>query len=195
MVWENIEGWHNWGWLYEAFVKRGKGDAIEIGSWNGKSAIHLGELIKEAGTGQKVFCIDTYTKGLHGTDDFNAEGLEHLKKFKAYIHEAGLEEIVIPIVSTSTAVHFSGLFKGKTFELIYIDGDHTYGGCLADITNYIGYLSNTGVIAGHDYVEGTWQGVVDAVKEARKLYNVEFKLQLDTWYTEQKWLTKAVKEA
>ena len=37
------------------------------------------------------------------------------------------------------------------FHMIFIDGDHSYEGCRADIIDYMAHLVNGGIMAIHDY--------------------------------------------
>ena len=51
------------------------------------------------------------------------------------------------------------------YDLIYIDGDHTYNSVLLDISNALNCINTGGVIAGHDYYTDLGTGVPRAVKE------------------------------
>ncbi len=75
------------------------------------------------------------------------------------------------VVNTNTNVTFhnmlfSDFFKTNTskFDLIYIDGDHTYESVLNDIENSLPLLTYNGVMCGHDCNEFT-PGVEQAVKQ------------------------------
>jgi len=52
----------------------------------------------------------------------------------------------------------------KKVDVIFIDGDHTYEGCKADIDNWYPQMAEGGVMLFHDCDE-TSPGVVQAVKE------------------------------
>lgn len=53
---------------------------------------------------------------------------------------------------------------GKKVDVIFIDGDHTYEGCGADIANWYPQMAEHGVMLFHDCDE-TSPGVVDSVHE------------------------------
>jgi len=53
----------------------------------------------------------------------------------------------------------------KSFDLIFIDGDHTMKGCLADLRMCASLAKNSGVIICHDYYPDDVGRVADAVKE------------------------------
>lgn len=52
----------------------------------------------------------------------------------------------------------------KTIDVLFIDGDHTYEGCLADINTWEPYVRDGGVILFHDADEGG-VGVLKAIIE------------------------------
>jgi hypothetical protein len=52
----------------------------------------------------------------------------------------------------------------KSQDLIFIDGNHTYENCKADILNYQGKVKDGGILCGHDY-HPRFPGVIKAVKE------------------------------
>jgi predicted O-methyltransferase YrrM len=47
------------------------------------------------------------------------------------------------------------------YDLLFIDGDHSYNGCLADLKRYVGGLTPGGHVVLHDYYHGC--AVMDAV--------------------------------
>ena len=64
--------------------------------------------------------------------------------------------------------HDSTTFKlGKKVNVIFIDGDHTYEGCKADIDNWYPQMAEGGVMTFHD-CDATSPGVVKAVREFAK---------------------------
>ena len=51
-------------------------------------------------------------------------------------------------------------------DLLFVDADHTYSAALRDLKLYSPMVRPGGVVAGHDYADGTWfKGVVRAVHE------------------------------
>jgi len=70
-------------------------------------------------------------------------------------------------------------FPDNYFDLIYIDADHSYEGCKADIEAWYPKVKKGGFIIGDDYsdyvapVTGVVFGVVKAVTEFSKKYNLK----------------------
>lgn len=164
---------------------------LELGSWAGDSAIVLGRVAKEYGG--KLYCVDWW-KGNEGTDLHPiAEREDMFSHFWKRICDAGLEDTVIPIrTSTDQAVE---LMKHLKFDLIFIDADHRYKPVLKDIRNYAPLVKKgTGILCGHDcegYLsdfdpaflkkgrnqdcyETVHCGVVLAVGEAFETYSIHF---------------------
>jgi len=50
----------------------------------------------------------------------------------------------------STQKHLAAILDGRQIDLLFIDGDHSYEGCLADFEMYGHMVSPDGVIAFHD---------------------------------------------
>jgi hypothetical protein len=64
----------------------------------------------------------------------------------------------------------SALFKEQWFDYMYLDADHSYGGCLNDMQWWWPKVRQGGIMAGHDYIEttskqGTKFGVIEAVRQ------------------------------
>lgn len=61
-------------------------------------------------------------------------------------------------------------------NVIFIDGDHTYEGCKADIDNWYPQMAKGGVMLFHD-ADATSPGVVQAIEEFAK------NNKLEVWYS------------
>jgi hypothetical protein len=56
-------------------------------------------------------------------------------------------------------------FEDNYFDMIYIDGDHSYGGVKSDLESSFLKIKNGGFICGHDYISSKFEGVVRSVNE------------------------------
>lgn len=68
-------------------------------------------------------------------------------------------------------------FSDNYFDLIYIDADHTYEGCLRDITDWYPKVKKGRFLLGDDYRVSEYRikfGVIEAVNEFAKNNNIEF---------------------
>lgn len=68
---------------------------------------------------------------------------------------------VVPIKCDSA--YAAATWEHGPLDFIYIDADHSYEGCAADIDAWLPHLAPGGIIAGHDY--GLYHGVERAVNE------------------------------
>ena len=112
---------------------------IEIGSYIGESTTIFAQHFK------KVISIDPHLNyneiDVNIYVDFNVVQDEYLRNISNY-------DNIFYIRKTSDEAIVDILEK---VDLIYIDGLHTYEQVKKDILNYIGFVKEGGIIAGHDY--------------------------------------------
>jgi predicted O-methyltransferase YrrM len=75
-------------------------------------------------------------------------------------------------------------FKNESFDVVYIDADHTYESVKQDIHLYFDKIKSGGFICGHDY-QTSWPGVIKAVDELSSSLGKHITLFRDT-----SWLIK-----
>ena len=63
----------------------------------------------------------------------------------------------------------TGRFVNRQVDVLFIDGDHSYEGCKADIATWYPHMAKHGVMLFHD-CDASSPGVVKAVKEFIKEY-------------------------
>jgi len=113
----------------------------EVGTYAGESA----EIFLKSGKINKIYCIDLW----HIEDWAEAEKpVDDLAKKYPQI-------IKIKESSTKAVTHF----EDSSLDFCYIDANHYYEPCKADITNYLPKIKKGGWIGGHDYK-------MDSVKRA-----------------------------
>ena len=141
--------------LYEwALAATAAGPLLEIGSYCGRSTIWLGQATQARQTA--VFAIDHHRgseehqigESHHDAELVSAEGLfDTFAAFRRNIAQAGLEQVVIPIVTGSAqfAVHWTG-----SLSVVFIDGGHSLDAALADYRNWAPRIAPGGILAIHD---------------------------------------------
>lgn len=106
-------------------------------------------------------------------DTANVSDAEHMERYSkciASVAPYGDRATVVRGVSPDVA----GLFKDALFDLVYIDANHSFNACLADIEAWTPKVKQGGCICGHDYMDGTYPGGVFGVKSAvLKYFNRE----------------------
>jgi hypothetical protein len=64
-------------------------------------------------------------------------------------------------------------FEDNYFDMVYIDGNHSYDGVKSDLKSSFLKVKNGGLICGHDYISSKFEGVVRAVDEFCDNHNLE----------------------
>ena len=141
--------------LYQwALAANAAGPLLEIGSYCGRSTIWLGQAAQARQTA--VFAIDHHRgseehqigESHHDAELVSAEGLfDTFAAFRRNIAQAGLEQVVIPIVTGSAqfAVHWAG-----SLSVVFIDGGHSLDAALADYRNWAPRIAPGGILVIHD---------------------------------------------
>jgi predicted O-methyltransferase YrrM len=131
------------------------GPALEIGAYCGKSAIWLGSAAKALGI--PLFSVDHHRGSeenqpgwiYHDADlwDAEANAMDTLPHMRRALRQAGLEEVVIPVVARSAilARHW-----GTPLGFVFIDGGHTMPAALDDYRGWTPHLVRGGMLAIHD---------------------------------------------
>ena len=128
---------------------------IEIGSYYGRSCMAMAD-----NTEGVVVSVDPY-KGEYPT----ANGGIKLDFDEPVYHDFlyNLSEHI----QARKVRQFRGVFADLPIfaaDFVFIDGDHSYEGCYADIKRAMQYVK-TGVIAGHDWGQPGFPGVEKSVLE------------------------------
>lgn len=133
---------------------------VEIGSYLGASALAIAEGLKAAGNqAARVYCIDTWQ------NEGMSEGpADHMDAF--HRHTAPYESLIVPVRGRSTDVAAKLLAEIGPIDLLFVDGDHSYGGVLADWRTFGPAMRTHGVAAFHDvaWAEGVQRVVAEEVK-------------------------------
>ncbi len=139
---------------------------LEVGSWAGGSAIVWAQACEKANKGSLI-CIDHW----QATDD----GPVHMRRatrfdriFKLFLHNirySGAEQRIAIMKGTSDQM--LAALAQKSFDFIYIDGDHRYKQFKKDLQNAIPLLKDGGVIGGDD-LELTYSQIDSKIAEKNK---------------------------
>ena len=133
---------------------------VELGTFLGASAIPVARSVKR--WGGTLTCVDTW-QGDHGAAS-TAPWL--LVACVRNLIEAGLGPHIrlIPARSFDAALAWQG-----PIDYLYIDADHTYEGCAADLWSWFPYVRKGGLIVGDDYDAPLFPGVRRAWDEMETL--------------------------
>lgn len=138
-------------------------DYIEIGSYRGQSVCAVGCGVRSSGAvGVRLFAIDLWTSkkgGKRTNPKYSSKGT--WKLFNQNLAAFGLSDQVKAVMDES--VHASTR-RGRPIHLLYIDGDHSYEGCLADFNAWSHFVPVGGTIAFHDY-KTRFRGVTNVIEQ------------------------------
>lgn len=133
---------------------------VEIGSYLGASAVALAEGLKAAGNNTaRVYCIDTWQ------NEGMSEGpADHMATFRR--NTAPYDQLILPVRGRSTDVAAELLARIGPIDLLFVDGDHSYDGVLADWRTFGPAMRTHGVAAFHDvaWAEGVQRVVAEEVR-------------------------------
>ncbi len=150
--------------LYHAALEASAtGPVLEVGSYCGKSTVYLGLACRQ--TGSTVFALDHHRGSeehqpgelFHDPELYDAEYgvMDSLREFRRNIARAGLERVVVPVVSDSAtaARHWR-----TPLGMLFIDGGHSLDAALADYRCWSGHLLQGGILAIHDLYDRPHEG-------------------------------------
>jgi predicted O-methyltransferase YrrM len=121
---------------------------VEVGVMYGRSLAILDAIMRHHGKSFEVFGVDLW------------EGPPSKEECEKWLSLLGFRERVTLLQCDS--VKAAEQFEDGSCDLVFIDGDHSFAGCLRDINAWLPKVKIGGLLAGHDY-ESTYPGVVAAV--------------------------------
>ncbi len=143
---------------------------VEIGSWMGLSSIVMANaLIANLNFDARIHCIDTWQGSEEHRDVTEIRQGTLYETFLDNIEKAHVGHFVTPHRGDSATT--ADQFADGSVDSIFIDGDHSYEGCLRDIAAWLPKLKPGGRIGGHDATPG--QGVERAAREMAQLHGLE----------------------
>jgi predicted O-methyltransferase YrrM len=128
---------------------------VEVGSYCGRSTIWLGAAAR--GSGTVVFAVDHHRgseenqPGWEWHDptvvDARIGRMDTLPTFRATVHDAGMEDVVVAVVGPSPVV---ARYWSTPAALVFIDGGHGVEPARADYEGWAPHVAVGGLLAIHD---------------------------------------------
>ncbi len=131
---------------------------VEIGSYLGASASFLAAGLRD---GDRIFCIDTWTNDTmsEGQRDTQAAFLANTARY---------QQLIVPVRGWSHDAPVLDQVRAQAprVNLLFIDGDHSYQGALADWQLYAPLLAPGAFIVMHDigWAEGVQRVVAEEIR-------------------------------
>jgi predicted O-methyltransferase YrrM len=164
--------------LYKLMVDNAKDGArfVELGAYKGRSTAFLLTEIANSGKAIDLHVIDLWedAAGITRNASHPYEPAT-MAEFEANIAPVGNPDWlhVIKADTAQVAEHMAD----ESFDFVFIDGDHSYDGCLRDIKAWLPKVKPGGVIAGHDF-HLEYPGVMKAVRE---VFGADYKQSGIVW--------------
>lgn len=131
---------------------------VEIGSYCGRSTVWLGAAARA--TGAVVFAVDHHRGSeenqpgweWHDPTDVDPRvgKMDTLPMFRAAVHDAGLEDVVVAVVGQSPTV---ARYWHTPLALLFIDGGHGVEPARLDFELWVPHVALGGYLAIHDVFE------------------------------------------
>lgn len=149
---------------------------VEVGSWMGASTCFIAAGLK--GREAKVHAVDNF-RGLSTCAEDAAWYGRHFERlgatgtleiFRENLAALGLAARVEPVILDSLAAAPMLAARRGAIDLVFIDGDHSYAACRADIAAWTPFVKPGGVMAFHDFgsrADGVTRAIFEAIKEQR----------------------------
>jgi predicted O-methyltransferase YrrM len=140
----------------------GSAPVLEVGSYCGKSTVYLGMGCRASG--RALLAVDHHRGSeehqpgelFHDSDLVDSRGqFSTLDSFRATIRAAGLEETVIPVLSSSA--QFAAAWSGE-LGMVFIDGGHSLDAALLDYRCWAPAICRGGLLAIHDVYPRSEEG-------------------------------------
>lgn len=127
---------------------------VEIGCWRGESTEIFAKHIST------IYAIDPFLPNLMAHEGLQDEvNSAHHVFMEMLLRNKNVRHIRMTSVEAAERV------KSCTFDVVYIDGNHTYSSVKQDIAIWAPLIRSGGIISGHDYEPKKFPGVVKAVNE------------------------------
>ena len=121
--------------------------AVEIGSFLGCSACFIALGLGRSG---RLYCVDTWKND--AMDDPTVTLRDTFSDFMENVRD--FQRVIVPLRGNSVEVakSFENRIASseKIIDFLFIDGDHSFEGCLGDWLSWCKYLAPSAVVAFHD---------------------------------------------
>jgi len=159
--------------LFRMFGHKRAVRGVEVGVFRGEHS----KAMLDALASVKLVCVDMWE--MHAEiKNYSSQDIIMNKRFSDIEYAKSIREDAelrlkpydhrVKIIQNSS-IEASKMFENETFDFVYLDGDHSYEGCISDMIAWYPKVKTDGYLCGHDY---KWEksGVDIAVDEFNKKY-------------------------
>jgi predicted O-methyltransferase YrrM len=129
------------------------GTIVEVGSYQGKSAVNLAHAVKTKRNSATVYCVDTW----RNENITTALNVDVFDRFAA--NTAAFKDVIVPLRGRSEDM--GAQWDKGPIDLLFIDGDHSFEGVTRDIEAWVPHVRSGGLVLFHDTgLEGVDRGLL-----------------------------------
>lgn len=162
---------------------------VEVGVFKGDMSL---QMLKRH-LGLRLFMVDPWSADT--SEDYKATG-DYMANLSQKQYDLVME---LALTRTEFASERTVVMRGKSvdvaegleddkMDLVFIDGDHSYSACKADIQAWKNKVRPGGWLGGHDYRTDLPFGVKDAVDEFLAESGIALERGLNhTWFVRRTW--------
>ena len=163
------EDWFTFPKLYSDVVRRFPDNSrfVEVGCWRGRSAAYLAVEIVNSGKSISLDCVDPWQLAYTDYEPSYLFPQENLRDsdwlFKDFMRSIEpVSHVVNPVRLPSVTAAQN--YREQSLDFVFIDACHEFESVCADIDAWLPKVKKGGILAGHDFSRGYWDGVCDAVE-------------------------------
>lgn len=163
--------WNGWYFSYSKFydfiAEQNFDTLVEVGVWKGHSISYLAK----TNPGKSIYAVDSFDES-------------YQEQYNNTLTSTNTRELIEDIQGYSWEC--ADKFEDSGVDFVFIDADHSYDAVVKDINAWYPKVRAGGILAGHDYYPGTFEGVVKAVNEFTQSKGYELNIERGTVW----WITK-----
>lgn len=156
----DITGWNSDGYIFADVIDKVRPTVIvEVGTWKGRSAIHMANLTRAREMPTVIYCVDCWLPPIGvGLGEFPQTHIPErwdaptfYQQFLFNVKHAGADDRIIPVRGLTVPIAACLGAWGVQADMIYVDASHDELSVLQDLNAYWPLLRPGGVMFGDDY--------------------------------------------
>ena len=134
---------------------------VEVGAWMGKSSSYMAVEIINSGKTIKFDCVDHWQGSIEHKD---YEVIKNGTLYEEFLkNTAPVDATINPIKKFS--IEAARDYPDASLDMVFLDGSHELDDVIDDICAWLPKIKPGGILAGDDFNENEFPGVVNAVQQ------------------------------
>ena len=155
---------------------------VELGSWLGKSTVHIAQNLPE---GAKVYAVDHWL----GSTEHHSPNRKDVQKFLPSLYEQFLSNVIhfnltkkiIPSRMTTNEAAVKMRENAIVADMVYVDASHDEASVYQDLVNWFPLIKSGGILCGDDWNWGEGFPVRKAVIRYAKEQKLPYHIAGNVW--------------